>query len=73
MSLHGSEDSYCGFLLYATVLEAGDRVPLFRKNTLPPYSTLKVETVCSSETLVPNRQATALYHNSDDHKEKYYS
>jgi hypothetical protein len=41
-------------------------VPKFRKNILPPSSTLKTEAICSSEKLVSTYQTTGC-HDLQDH------
>jgi hypothetical protein len=46
-------------------------VPTFRRNTMPQSSALKMEAVCSSETLVPTYKSTRR-HNPENHNQQLH-
>jgi hypothetical protein len=59
-----SKGSYCG--LCYDILQLLDRLPTFRRNILPPSSTLSMEAVCSSEMFVLTYNTTWC-DNPEDH------
>jgi hypothetical protein len=66
-AFYGSKDSYCGHLGYDTVY-SGKWTSKFRRNLRLLLPVLKMDAVCSSETLVSTTHST-IHHNSDDRRE----
>jgi hypothetical protein len=44
------------------------QVPTFRRNVLPPSSALKIEAICSSETLVSTYKSIWHFYPEDQHR-----
>jgi hypothetical protein len=65
---HGGEDIYVGLLGSNTVWTILRReIQTFRRNILSPSSALKLEVVCSTETLVSTYKSTRRYYPEEQH------